>query len=687
MIKVIQKTNKFFLLSILSLISITVANNSVYAETATYQTQVSPSIMITMPTDLIEVVVDPSNKPFDSADFSVSVSTNNLTGYYMTMSSNTTDLVKTNDITKTIPTLSTNENGYTEETFETNKWGYKIGSGNYVPFVSGVRIAGADTPTNGDVTNLAFATKVDFLQSEGVYRGVLEFFVVGNPLPLTIQNLPDNYCTTDPVATIDSRDGQEYIIQRLADGNCWMMDNLNLGATDINMDLNKDNTNVEEPISVATFNSWRKESGTSIFDAPELIPVDGIDSVAGTKYGTLYNFCAASAGTICTTANSEDSTSDLCPAGWRIPTGNDDGEFGNLYAQEAYNTAAKMRASISDGGAAFANAGYARWSLTNQGSEAWYWSSTHQYNDYMYNLYINSSGNVSTSYTRNRQYLLSVRCIKKKDITSVVYLQDLTPQIIEETAIGTTATLKDKRDNENYLVGKLADGNVWLLENLRLDISTVPLENLQGNTNAPDDALNYLKNGGGTSPYAINAISTNPSTLTSEQTSGHIFTSFRDTNETNHAKTGTSKIGVFYNYCAVSAGTYCMSWSMNTFDNDATQDICPAGWRLPTNPRTTNTIPPSGDLGNLYIAYGSDMSALTAAFNTIPSYGYYSTPYLAYNGGYNGGGNNPNYLWTASSETNNSMRLSIIGPGETYWYAGGTDRTRAFSVRCLAKTE
>jgi len=361
-------------------------------------------------------------------------------------------------------------------------------------------------------------------------------------------------------------------------------------------------------------------------------------------------------------------------------------EFRNLAIDPKYNTVDKFRAPIAEGGAAFAFAGYFNMdSPTQVGGVGYYWASTNGGSNSMNRLNIERTFIYYTS--GSRYYGYSVRCVKKNDITSAKYLQDVTPQMIEETAVGATATLKDKRDNENYLVGKLADGNVWLLENLRLDISTVPLENLQGNTNAPDDALNYLKNGGGTSPYAINAISTDPSTLTNEQTSGHIFTSFRDTNETNHAKTGTSKIGVFYNYCAVSAGTYCMSWSMNTFDNDATQDICPAGWRLPTNPRVTNAIPPSGDLGNLYIAYDSDMSALTAAFNTIPSYGYYSNPYLSYNDGYNGGGNNPNYLWTASSETNNSMRLSIIGPGEESWYAGGTDRSRAFSVRCLAKTE
>ena len=56
---------------------------------------------------------------------------------------------------------------------------------------------------------------------------------------------------------------------------------------------------------------------------------------------------------------------------------------------------------------------------------------------------------------------------------------------------------------------------------------------------------------------------------------------------------GSGKIGVYYNYCATSAGTYC--WGNGSSDTgtpstdpnpdsyrDIEGDICPAGWHLPT---------------------------------------------------------------------------------------------------------
>ena len=74
---------------------------------------------------------------------------------------------------------------------------------------------------------------------------------------------------------------------------------------------------------------------------------------------------------------------------------------------------------------------------------------------------------------------------------------------------------------------------------------------------------------------------------------------------------GSGKIGVYYNYCATSAGTYC--WGDDTSYTgspesdpntssyrDIDADICPAGWRLPTSSAGTTRIT---DYGTLYAAY------------------------------------------------------------------------------------
>ena len=118
---------------------------------------------------------------------------------------------------------------------------------------------------------------------------------------------------------------------------------------------------------------------------------------------------------------------------------------------------------------------------------------------------------------------------------------------------GDTTKLADKRDGEKYLVGKLADGNVWLLDNLALDPTTVSLATLQGNTNASDATLNYFKNGGGTTSdqYVTAGVSSNWST---NSFSAPLINADYKNTVPPYAPSdglGSNKVGVYYNYCAV----------------------------------------------------------------------------------------------------------------------------------------
>ena len=188
-----------------------------------------------------------------------------------------------------------------------------------------------------------------------------------------------------------------------------MMTNLNLGATTLSTNLTSANTNLSTTITASTFNGWKKTSGSETSTSAEFIPVSGTDSTSGTAYGTLYNYCAASAGTICTSSNSSNAAYDLCPAGWRLPTRN---EFTTLYSNASYNTNAKMRASIANGGAAFALAGFCDSTPASQGSEGFYWSSTRYDSTIMYGLHLTTSG-VNQSGVYRRLTGSSIRCVLK----------------------------------------------------------------------------------------------------------------------------------------------------------------------------------------------------------------------------------------------------------------------------------
>lgn len=227
--------------------------------------------------------------------------------------------------------------------------------------------------------------------------------------------------TGDTAVVQDLRDGQMYTVAKLADGNVWMMTNLNLGDIDNYplqvANLDSSNTNIVTPVAAATFNSWKKSSGTATYTAAELIPVSGTDATSQTPYGTLYNYCAASGGdsrACVSDMSSQLSPSyDICPKGWRLPTGGSSGEFQTLYSNSAYNTNAKMRAPYTSGGAAFALAGYFRNSTpTDQGSYGGYWSSTRRSSTDMYRLYLSTS-DVDPANNSGRYDGRSIRCVLK----------------------------------------------------------------------------------------------------------------------------------------------------------------------------------------------------------------------------------------------------------------------------------
>lgn len=150
------------------------------------------------------------------------------------------------------------------------------------------------------------------------------------------------------------------------------------------------------------------------------------------------------------------------------------------------------------------------------------------------------------------------------------YMQDIATltsdqktELLTTAATNTVYQLKDNRDETTYSLAKLADGNLWMLDNLALDLTTVSLDKLKGNTNATDASLGYLKNGGGTSPYSTAAVVTGKN---NEYTKPIINTGNMATigNTSVQYGNGSHKYGVLYNYCAASAGSYCYASGAGT---------------------------------------------------------------------------------------------------------------------------
>jgi len=131
--------------------------------------------------------------------------------------------------------------------------------------------------------------------------------------------------------------------------------------------------------------------------------------------------------------------------------------------------------------------------------------------------------------------------------------------------VGQTIVLTDTRNNQNYSIRKLADGNCWMISNLRLGRldSTMQLTpadtNISENWTLPQVALN--SNSSWTEPLVDGPVSGD--------------------NEGN-------SYGFLYNWCAATAGGLQSGGTANTcafngsdISSSVDGDICPVGWRIP----------------------------------------------------------------------------------------------------------
>lgn len=266
-------------------------------------------------------------------------------------------------------------------------------------------------------------------------------------------------------------------------------------------------------------------------------------------------------------------------------------------------------------------------------------------------------------------------------------LQDMSSTICGMTDIkgdGSAIQLIDVRDKEVYWVTKLEDGNCWLLENLRLDLlaEDASINITAANTNASVTALSALFNGGGTSPHTATAISATWAesynipridTASKNLTTGSEGVTSSDSLDAQGQST-TWKFGIYYNYCAASAGSYC--YSSDSSDGNTSEDICPSGWRMPTG-GSINTTTGTGEYQALYNKYNNYTNFRNAL--RLPLAGRFLANSTKRNQGLRA------YIWSSTMSNSNKMfdllSASTINPQDMSF------RYNGFSIRCIAQGE
>ena len=184
------------------------------------------------------------------------------------------------------------------------------------------------------------------------------------------------------------------------------------------------------------------------------------------------------------------------------------------------------------------------------------------------------------------------------------------PYIMQNTApinrkllnIGDSLQATDIRDGKKYWVTKLADGNIWMTQNLDLDLDStrtytsedtdvqtewMPLNSTSITDNWSNDSYRpYSLDPGDKYYYTSNNENedTTYQSLSACKQAGH--------NDCSHYHSGN-----YYNWPAAVASNNISNLPERS---DAPNSICPAGWRLPLKDIATDT----SEIKNLLIAQG-----------------------------------------------------------------------------------
>ncbi|HMS93574.1 MAG TPA: FISUMP domain-containing protein, partial [Candidatus Saccharibacteria bacterium] len=125
---------------------------------------------------------------------------------------------------------------------------------------------------------------------------------------------------------------QIYRVAKLADGNCWMLDNLKLGGTTTTTTLTPADSDVSQNFILPQVASAHAFIQLDKDVAYVWGPVPGDTGEGSTNYGYLYSWTAVTAGATRTTnpAGSGNASSSICAAGWKLPSGGAGGDYSKL---------------------------------------------------------------------------------------------------------------------------------------------------------------------------------------------------------------------------------------------------------------------------------------------------------------------------------------------------------------------
>ena len=307
---------------------------------------------------------------------SVEVTTNNATGYSLTLAADEDySYLQHTTVSGARIKNEISASGVLGSAFPASNWGYTVNPGatilseTFLPIpekTAATEISSSEGPVTSEEVELMVAMKLDGSEAAGTYTNTLMLSLTANAAPtkrLTnisyLQQLDTTVCrnttTPDPTATdltgthstdtmlvptatlTDMRDGKTYTVRKLADGNCWMTENLKTtGSLTLSSELSAVTSDFVLPASSTLGDNWSTTPNEA-----HLYTVTG--------KGNLYNWYTAVAGTADNTSTSS-GTGSICPAGWTLPSHTGTTSIANLISTYGYvsgdsSTVAKIQAA------------------------------------------------------------------------------------------------------------------------------------------------------------------------------------------------------------------------------------------------------------------------------------------------------------------------------------------------------
>ncbi len=612
-----------------------------HADTVNIGAEVDAVIALSVDKDSLLLSGNPGN--FVSDAITASVATNSAYGYTITMEDNdaTTNLVSE---TSTDVFTSAFEGEKESSALDNNTWGYSVDATSFkavpakdsaVTLRQNLNFLGAES----EDTVITFGAKIGPTITSGLYQDqvILSAFTNGAPQPSIGDGTMQGFNAAglnvgDSTDLIDTRNQKTYSVRKMSNGDVWMTKNLEIDGE----------TLTPEDSDVATDFELASISDTNAFY------MDNQNAVMGSaENGDYYSWYSATAGTgiKSMSTDGDEAESSICPKGWTLPT--------SAQASDLASNSEGFNPTLS---------GYMNGNSVNgSGYVLHYWTSTVESTYGAVTLYGYSSGEnvtlMASSHTKNDG--APVRCIADLNSQggggedpsgdpddprpSDGNMQTFSCNDLDDDE---TAVLTDTRDNNKYSVAKLADGNCWMTQDLRIINKVASFSDSDADPTAPDF------------------------TIPSSSLSNFILQDGDET-EIDAAYYNENTNSTYYSWHVATAGSG--THSLSSDGAKANYSICPKGWRLPTN--MEHQI--------LAAAYSNNVSQLRTGLPNVQLNGGV-TP-SATGGTVVGVGSNNGGYWSSNSKTRAYVYSLFVSGVQVQPNNWDNMREAGATIRCIAR--